>query len=40
MTVGEMSARMSNGEFVEWQTYHARKAQRRELETKMSKHRR
>lgn len=38
MTVAEMDARMSHGEFVEWQMYHARKAQRQELASKMAKH--
>lgn len=40
MTVAELEARMPNAEFVEWQAYHARKAQRRELAEKMAKHRR
>lgn len=37
MTVAEMRERMSNQEFVEWTMYHARKAQREELEAKKSK---
>lgn len=40
MTVARMEAEMSNAEFVEWQVFHARKAQRAELEQKMAKHRR
>lgn len=40
MTVGELEARMSNREFVEWAMYYARQAQRRELDEKMAKHRR
>jgi hypothetical protein len=32
MTVAEMNDRMSNGEFIEWRMYHARRAQRQELE--------
>lgn len=32
MTVAEMNERMSNAEFVEWRVYHARRAQRQELE--------
>lgn len=38
MTVGEMEARMSNVELTEWWAYHARKAQRAELDRLMSKH--
>lgn len=32
MTVAEMAHRMSNDEYVHWQIYYARKAQREELE--------
>ncbi|MEU7817059.1 hypothetical protein [Pseudonocardia sp. NPDC049154] len=38
MTVARLEAEMSNAEFVEWQVFHARKAQRRELAEKMQKH--
>jgi hypothetical protein len=34
MTVEEMEARMSNAEFVGWQIFHARRAQREELAVK------
>lgn len=36
--MADLDARMSNREFVEWQMYHARKAQRQELADKMAKH--
>jgi hypothetical protein len=39
MTVAELGERMSNAEFVQWAMWHARKAQRRELAEKVSKHR-
>ncbi len=32
MTVAHLRAEMDNGEFVRWQIYYARKAQREELE--------
>ena len=32
MTVAEMRQRMGNDEFVHWQVFYARKAQREELE--------
>jgi hypothetical protein len=38
MTVGQLNRTMSNGEFVGWQMYYARKAQRRELSEKMAKY--
>jgi hypothetical protein len=38
MTVDEMNERMSNGEFVEWKVYHARRAQREELEAMRARH--
>lgn len=38
MTVAELEATMSNDEFVQWQIYHARVAQRQELAEKMAKH--
>lgn len=34
MTVASLRERMSSAEFVRWQVYYARKAQREELETK------
>lgn len=40
MTVADLDARMPHAEFVEWQMFHARKAQRREMAEKMAKHRR
>ena len=40
MTVAELQERMSNAEFVEWQAFYARKAQRREMAEKLAKHRR
>jgi allophanate hydrolase subunit 2 len=33
MTVGQLRAQMSNQEFVQWSIYHARKAQRMELQS-------
>lgn len=39
MTVGELEHRMSSAEFLEWQMYHARKAQRAELDRLMARHR-
>lgn len=36
MTVGELKERMSNQEYVEWAMYHARKAQKEELQSKLS----
>ena len=40
MTVVEMEERMSNDEYVRWNIYYARQAQRRELDQKMARHRR
>jgi len=37
MTVAELESRMSNAEFVEWQIYYARRAQRQELAEKKAK---
>ncbi len=37
MTVDEMRDRMSNVEYVRWQIYYGRKAQRLELETSKAK---
>lgn len=37
MTVGELKERMSNQEFVEWSMYHARKAQKEEVASKLAK---
>lgn len=36
MTVGRMREDMGNGEFALWSRYHARKAQRQELEGRRS----
>lgn len=36
MTVSELRERMSNAEFVAWGAYHARLAQRRELDAMRS----
>lgn len=38
MTVGELHDRVGNDEFVRWQVWHGRKAQRQELAAKMAKH--
>ena len=37
MTVGELRTRMGNDEFVRWEVYYARKAQRAELEANKRK---
>lgn len=37
MTVARLRAEMPNGEFVGWQMYYARKAQREELEALKAK---
>jgi len=37
MTVGELERRMSAAEFVEWQVFYGRRAQRREIEEKKAK---
>ena len=39
MTVGEMLARMSNWEFVQWMTYYGRRAQERQLIEGLAKRR-
>lgn len=39
MTVDEMRDQMSNAEFVAWNAYHARQAQRAELEQLKANHR-
>lgn len=39
MTVGQLRATMTGDEWIHWQMYYARKAQRRELEN-ASQHRR
>lgn len=38
MTVAELDRRMGHDEFVEWQVWHGRKAQRQELAAKTAKH--
>lgn len=38
MPVGELRQRMSQGEFIRWTMYYARRAQREELARKMQKH--
>lgn len=40
MTVADLDRRMSHREFVAWQVFHARKAQRRELAEKKAQKRR
>lgn len=40
MTVAELENTMSNGEFVRWSIYYAKKAQRQELERKKANRRR
>lgn len=40
MTVGELIARMSNWEFVQWMTYFGRRAQEAELANALSRQRR
>jgi hypothetical protein len=40
MTVGDMLARMSNWEFVQWMTFYGRRAQERELAELLAKQRR
>lgn len=40
MTVGELRERMSADEFMRWNVYYARKAQREELETAKAKRQR
>lgn len=39
MTVGDLQTRMTNAEFVGWQMFHARKAQRREMAELKAKNR-
>ena len=40
MTVGELLARMSNWEFVQWMTYYGRRAQEAQLASALSRQRR
>jgi hypothetical protein len=40
MTVGELLARMSNWEFVQWMTFYGRRAQEQELAKLLAKQRR
>lgn len=40
MTVGEMLARMSNWEFVQWMTFYGRRAQEEQLANALQRQRR